>query len=86
VEGLKENKVMATIDDVVKDVTDESTVEDGLITLTTDIKTQLDAALAGTTVPPAVQAKIDAVFTQLETNKAKLAAAITANTPAAPAA
>lgn len=77
---------MATIDDVVKDVTDESTVEDGLITLTTDIKTQLDAALAGTTVPPAVQAKIDAVFTQLETNKAKLAAAITANTPAAPAA
>ena len=73
---------MATIDDVVKDVTDESTVEDGLITLTTDIKTQLDAALAGTTVPPAVQAKIDAVFTQLETNKAKLAAAITANTPA----
>ena len=73
----------ANIDQVLQDATDESTVEDSLIAVTTNIKSQLDAALAGTTIPPAVQAKIDAVFTQLETNKAKVAAAVLANTPAA---
>lgn len=73
-----------TIDEVLQDATDESTVADSLIVVTTNIKAQLDAALAGTTVPPAVQAKIDAVFAQIETNKKKLADAILANTPAAP--
>jgi ribosomal silencing factor RsfS len=74
-----------TLDDVLQDVTDESTVADSLISLTSSIKAQLDAILAGTTVAPAVQAKYNAVFAQLETNKAKWAAAVLANTPAAPA-
>lgn len=75
-----------TLDDVLQDATDESTVADSLIALTGSIKAQLDSVLAGTTVTPAVQVKIDAIFAQLENNKAKVAAAILANTPAAPAA
>jgi len=74
---------MATIDQVLQDVTDESTLEDSIITLLQAIKAQLDAALANTTIPKDVQDKIDAVFTQLEANKVKVAAAITANTPQA---
>jgi hypothetical protein len=75
-----------TIDDILQGVTDESTVEDSLIALTTNIKAQLDAALAGTTLPPAVQAKYEAVFAKITDNKAKAAAAVLANTPSAPAA
>lgn len=82
----REENIMATIDEVLSDVQDESTVEDSLITLVTGIKSQLDAALASQGIPPDVQAKIDAVFSGIEANKAKVAAAITANTPAAPTA
>jgi|GEM_PF-5309038 TATA-binding protein-associated factor Taf7 len=82
----REAQMSATLDQVVQDVTDESTIEDSLIALISGIQTQLTAALAGTTISPANQAKIDAVFSGLEANKTKLAAAVTANTPAAPAA
>jgi len=75
----------ATIDQLVQDATDESTVEDSLIAITSGFKAQLDAILAGA-LPAAVQAKVDAAFATLEANKAKLAAAVLANTPAAPAA
>ena len=76
----------STLDDVLQDVADESTVDDSIIALTTSLQTQLAAALESTTVTPAVQAKIDAIFAQVETNKAKVAAAVLAGTPAAPAA
>ena len=79
----KVRRIMATIDQVLQDVTDESTLEDSIITLLTNIKAQLDAALANTTIPADVQAKIDSVFDGIEKNKTKVAAAITANTPAA---
>ncbi len=74
---------MKNIQDVADDVEAESSIEDGLIVLTTSLKASVDAALAGTVLPTAVQAKIDSAFAALETNKAKLAAAIVANTPAA---
>ena len=79
----KERRIMATIDQVLQDVTDEGTLEDSIIALLTSVQTQLAAALANTTIPADVQAKIDSVFTGLEANKAKVAAAVTANTPAA---
>lgn len=72
-----------TLDDVLKDVNDESTLDDSIITLLQGIKAQLDSVLAGG-LTPAQQAKVDAIFSGLEANKAKVAAAITANTPAAP--
>lgn len=74
---------MATLDDILTSVTSEEAVDDSIITLLTGIKAQLDAILAGG-VSPEVQAKIDAIFAKAEANKAKLAAAIVANTPVAP--
>lgn len=76
---------MASIDDLVTDVAAESTVDDSIITLVQGLQTQLAAALSGATIPPAVQAKIDQVFASMEANKAKVAAAVVAGTPAAPA-
>lgn len=80
----KLDKIIMTLDQVLQSVTDESTVDDSIITLLTGIKAQLDAALKGG-LSPADQAKVDAIFAAAEANKAKVSAAITANTPAAPA-
>lgn len=63
----------ATIDDILAGVTEESTLEDSVITLLTN-------AMQNQGVP---QAKIDAVVAALQANKDKLNAAITANTPQA---
>jgi len=79
----KENQEMATLEQVISDVQDESTQIDGLSTLTAGLKQQLADALAGVTLPPAVQAKVDAVFAGVEANKQKVVDAINANTPAA---
>jgi ATPase subunit of ABC transporter with duplicated ATPase domains len=79
----KLDKIMATLDDVAKDVADESTLIDSLSTLIDGLEQQIKDALSGATLPPAVQAKVDAVFNGAESNKAKLAAALVKNTPAA---
>ncbi len=76
--------IMATLDDVLDDVTNESTQIAGISTLIAGLKQQLADALAGTTLPPATQAKVDAIFAQAEKNKADIATALAANTPAAP--
>lgn len=73
-----------TLDDVLADVKAEATVEGSLIDLVTGLKAQLDAVLAGN-LTPAQQDKVDAIFAAVETNKSTVAAAVTANTPAAPA-
>lgn len=74
---------MATLDEVLADVTDESTKIDSLSTLVAGIKAQLDAALSGQ-IDPTTQAKVDAIFAGVEANKAKVQAALDANTPATP--
>jgi ABC-type transporter Mla subunit MlaD len=78
-------KIMATLDDVLKDVTDESTAIDSISTLISGLRQQVADALAGATLPAATQAKVDAIFTAAETNKTKIATALAANTPAAQA-
>lgn len=70
-----------TLDDILADTTAERTEVDALATLTAGIKTQLDQALAGATLTPAQQAKVNAIFTNIENNKAAISAAILANTP-----
>lgn len=77
------DKIMASLDEVLADVTDESTRIDSLSTLVAGIKKQLDDILAGQ-LPPAVQAKVDAVFAGVEANKGKVQAAIDANTAPTP--
>lgn len=75
-----QEKIMATLDDILADVTAESTDIAGISTLIAGLKQQLADALAGTTLPPATQAKVDAIFAQAEKNKADIAAALAANT------
>lgn len=77
------NHMDKTVDDLVANVASEATLIGSLSTLTSGIKAQLDAALAGTTLPADVQAKINSVFDAVEANKTALTGAITANTPAA---
>lgn len=76
-----QEKIMATLDEVLVEVTDESTRLDSIGTMISGIQQQLADALAGTTLPPAVQAKVDAVFDGLKANSAKIDAALNSNVP-----
>jgi len=78
----QEKQIMATLDEALTDIQSEATVADSLVTLTASIKAQLDAVLSGQ-LPPAQQAKVDAIFAAVEANKQKLSDAVVANTPAA---
>jgi hypothetical protein len=72
---LKKNggRIMATIDDILTGVTDESNLDDSIILLLTNLKAAVDAAKGD-------QAKIDAAFAAITANKQKVSDAITANT------
>lgn len=71
-----------TLDDILSSVEEEDAVDDSIITLLNGIKEQLDAVIAGE-LTPAQQAKVDKIFTKVESSKAKVEAAILANTPQA---
>jgi hypothetical protein len=79
----RELRMAQSLDDVIADITDLGSKEDGLIALTTNIKAQLDAVLAGS-LTPAQQAKVDAIFSAVEARKTAVVDAITANTPTTP--
>lgn len=72
---------MATLDEVLAEVTDESGRLDSIQALIDGIKQQLADALAGTTLPTEVQAKVDAVFSALGTNKGKIDKALNVGVP-----
>lgn len=74
-------KIMASLDEVLADVTAETTALDGIAALIAGLKQQIKDALSGATLPPAVQSKVDAVFAAAEVNKGKIAAALEANVP-----
>lgn len=77
---------MITLDQVLQDVTDESGAIDSISTLIAGLRQQVADALSGATLPPATQAKVDAIFAAAETNKSKIAAALGANTEPPPSA
>lgn len=79
---FKLEEIMATLDELVGAVTDETSVAESLVTLTYQIKVLLDQALSGQ-LTPEQQAKIDAVFNNIVTEKEKIAKAVTDNTPQA---
>lgn len=81
----KLDQIMKSLDEVLADVTDESTQIDSLSTLFANVEQQLKDALSGATLPAPVQAKVDAIFAGIETNKAKVVTAINSGTPAATA-
>lgn len=70
---------MAQIDDLKAAVANETTVEQSAITLLGSLSAQLQAALNGGNPTADVQAVIDT----MNANQTALAAAVTANTPAA---
>ena len=72
---------MATLDEVLTLVSDENTKLDSVIALIDGLKKQLDDALSGTTLPPAVQAKVDAIFASASSNAAKIVDALDTNVP-----
>lgn len=75
---------MASLDETLAAVTQEDTKIDSLIALFAGLQAQLADVLSGTVVAPAVQAKIDAIFSQATASAGKVQAAIDANTPPAP--
>ncbi len=79
----EEDKMAQTLDDCLADITDLGSKEDGLITLTANIKAQLDAITAGA-LTPAQQAKVDAIFAGVEARKTAVVTALDANTPKTP--
>lgn len=74
---------MATLDEVLELVTAADTKQDSIIALLNGLKQQLADALSGVTLPPPVQAKIDAIWNQAKANADELDTAIAANTPPA---
>jgi len=65
---------MANLDDVLSNEADEATQIGVIANIVTNLKQQLADALSGTTLPPAVQAKVDQVFAASTANKAALQA------------
>ena len=74
----KDITIMQELDNLTAAVTASTTVQDSAMVLLTGLKTALDAAIAGGN-PAALQALSDS----LGSESTKMAAAITANTPAA---
>lgn len=70
--------IMPTLDEILVDVTAEEGKIDSLSVLITGLRQQVMDALSGATLSPAVQAKVDAVFSQAEKNKGKIDAALAA--------
>jgi hypothetical protein len=79
-----ETLIMATLDEVLADVTEETSIVDSVDAFIVGLKQQLAEALATENLKPETQAKIDTLFASVRSNKTKLATALTANTPAAP--
>jgi len=75
---------MATLDETLASVEANATVGGSAIALLATLKTRLDEALSGVTLPPVVQAKVDAIFNTSESDKVALEAAILAHTPQEP--
>ena len=73
--------IMATLDEILANVTAQATRIDSLNTLMDGIRQQLADALSGAVIPADVQRKIDAVFAAAQVNAAKIEEAIRENTP-----
>jgi acetylglutamate synthase len=75
-----QEKAMATLDQILSDVTEQATMIDGVSTMISGLRQQVAEAVAKTGMPAEDQAKIDAIFDSAEANKAKLAGALATNT------
>jgi len=72
-----------SLDDILQDMKDFKSRQDSLIELTNGMRQKVDDALKDVNLTPEQQAKVDAIFDEVEARKAEVQAAIDANTPAA---
>ena len=80
-----EEKLMATLDEILAEVTAQTTKIDSIDTLLDGMRQQIaDLIAAQGNVPAELQAKIDAVFVAAQANSAKIDTAIAENTPPEP--
>lgn len=72
---MMERVIMPTLDQILADTSEETTLIASVSTLLDGLRLQLADVLAGV-LPPDVQAKVDAIFAATESNKAALAKAL----------
>lgn len=77
----KVEKMAHTLDEGLELITDEKTDIASLAAFITSLKQQLADVLAGVSLPPAVQAKVDAIFDAATARKQEIADALAANVP-----
>lgn len=68
--------IMATLDEILVEVTEQRTAIGSVLTLLAGLQQQLADALSGVTLPAGVQEKVDAVFAGMNENTAALEAAL----------
>lgn len=77
-------RIMAqTLDDVLADIADLGSKEDGLVTLTKALQAQVNQITSGS-LSPEQQAKVDQVFAAVEARKQAIQAALDEGTPPSP--
>lgn len=84
-QGIMQQQVQDAFDDLNEKVTNIESAEQAAETLLTSLNEQLQAALNSSNDPTEVVSNIRAISDRLNTDAQGLAAAVTANTPAAPA-
>lgn len=82
---IKETKMSdVTIDQILADATQESSVISSVQTAIASLQSQLASALSGVTIPSDVQTKMNSIFSTMTGNDTALAA-LAAGTPVTPA-
>jgi hypothetical protein len=80
----KVTRLMATIDEVLAEITSQTSKIEGIDALLDGLRAQVQELLDQQgNIPPALQEKIDAVFDTAKANTAAIDAAIAENTPPA---
>jgi hypothetical protein len=72
----RQELIMHTLDEVLAEVTNEQGEIASITTLINGLRQQVTDALAGQTIPPPVQAKVDAIFAAAVANNAAIAQAL----------
>jgi TolA-binding protein len=73
-----------SLDDIITDIADLGTKEDGLVALVHGLKDQIAAAIPPGTLSAEQQAKVDQIFAAVEQRKAAIQAALDEGTPPSP--
>ena len=80
-------QIMASLDGIIAEVAKEQTEIGGITALIAGLRQQVADALASQTIPPPLQAKVDAIFAAAQANNAALVQALNdpGQAPAPPA-